>query len=194
MKYITVFIATILLNFLSVNTNAQRIKTKSGDLSVLKNETAINIEFAYDNMSVGKYDNESEYLEKKKAEYNSKEPGRGDRWVKNWVADRKSSFEPKFIDLFERNSGMTTKSDAKYSLIFHTTSTEPGYYIYISKKNAEIDAEVTIVETANRSKVIAVITISNAPGRTFSGEDWATGDRIAESYAVSGKRLGKYIK
>jgi len=194
MKVITAFSASIALLFLSFTANSQRIKTTEGDLSVLKNESAINVEFTYDNMSVGKYDKESEYLEKKKAEYNSKEPGRGDRWVKNWVADRKANFEPKFIELFEKTSGMTVKSDAKYTLIFHTTSTEPGYYIYISKKNAEIDAEVTIVETADRSKKIAVITVNNAPGRTFSGEDWATGDRISESYAVSGKKLGKYIK
>ncbi len=194
MKFIAVLLASSAIILLPVATNAQRIKTTDGDLSVLKNETSINIEFTYDNMSVGKYNKESEYLEKKKSEYNSKEPGRGDRWVKNWVADRKANFEPKFIELFEKTSGMTVKSDAKYTLIFHTTSTEPGYYIYVSKKNAEIDAEVTIVETVDRSKKVAVITVNNAPGRTFSGEDWATGDRISESYAVAGKKLGKYIK
>jgi hypothetical protein len=194
MKVITGFLALLAFLFLSIPSNAQRIKTTEGDLAVLKNETSINVEFTYDNMSVGKYDKESEYLEKKQAEYNSKEAGRGDRWVKNWVSDRKNSFEPKFIDLFEKSGSMTVKADAKYTLIFHTISTEPGYYIYVSKKNAEIDAEVTIVETADRSKKIAVISVSNAPGRTFSGEDWATGDRIAESYAVSGKKLAKYIK
>jgi hypothetical protein len=182
------------LLFFSMNTNAQRIKTIDGDISVLKNETAINVEFTYDNMSVGKYDNEDEYIEKKKAEYNSKEPGRGDSWAKSWKSDRKRDFEPKFVELFEKNSGMTVKPAAKYTLIFHTTSTEPGYNIYVSKKNAEIDAEVTVVETADRSKKIAVISISNAPGRTFSGNDYATGDRIAECYAVSGKKLAKFIK
>lgn len=69
-------------------------------------------------MSVGKYDKESEYIEKKKAEYNSKEPGRGDSWEKNWVRDRKANFEPKFIELFEKSSGMTVSADAKYTLIF----------------------------------------------------------------------------
>lgn len=194
MKLSMKFFPILALVCFSFHTQAQRIKTTEGDLDALKNESSINIEFTYDNMSVGKYDKESEYLDKKKAEYNSKEPGRGDSWARNWIADRKASFEPKFIDLFERNSGMTVKPDAKYTMIFHTTSTEPGYYIYISKKNAEIDAIATIVETADRSKKIAVITVNNAPGRTFSGNDWATGDRIAECYAVSGKRLGKHIK
>ena len=89
---------------------------------------------------------------------------------------------------------MNVKADAKYTIIFHTTTTEPGYNIYVTRKNAEIDAEVTIVETANRKKVIAVISVKNAPGRTFGGNDYATGDRIAECYAVAGKKLGKFIK
>jgi hypothetical protein len=195
MKLITKTIALFTLVLFATSTSfAQRIKTTEGDLAALKDETTINIEFTYDNMSVGKYDNEKDYIDKKKAEYNAKEPGRGDTWEKTWISDRKRDFEPKFIELFEKTSGMTVKATAKYTLIFHTTSTEPGYNIYISKKNAEIDAEVKIVETADRKKVIAVIDVKNAPGRTFSGNDYATGDRIAESYAVAGKKLGKFIK
>ena len=184
---------TALVSF-ALTANAQRIKTTEGDIAVLKSETTMNIEFTYTDMSVGKFEHESEYIEKKKAEYNAKEPGRGDSWAKNWIADRKMVFEPKFIDLFEKSTDMVVKATAKYTIIFHTTTTEPGYNIYISKKNAEIDAEATIVETANRSKIIAVISVKNAPGRTFSGNDFATGDRIAECYAVSGKKLGKFIK
>ena len=194
MKSLKKKIAIIALAFITLNVQAQRIKTVEGDLSVLKDEKSINIEFTYDNMSVGRFDKESEYIDKKKAEYNSKEPGVGDRWEKNWVGDRKSKFEPKFIELFEKSTGMTVSPDAKYTLIFHTTSTEPGYNVYVSRKNAEIDAEVTIVLTADRSKKIATITVSNAPGRTFSGYDYATGDRIVECYAVAGKKLGKHIK
>jgi hypothetical protein len=186
--------AFLALVFFSVTTNAQKIKTTEGDLSVLKSESAINIEFIYDGMTVGKYDNENDYLKAKTEEYNKKEPGRGDRWAKSWVSDRAARFQPKFIELFEETSKMTVKKDAKYTLIFKTTSTEPGYNIVVSRKNAEIDAEVTIVETANRSKKIATIKVTNAPGRQFSGYDYDTGERISEAYAVSGKKLGKYIK
>jgi hypothetical protein len=182
------------LLFFTLIANAQRFKVTEGNLSALKGETSYNIEFTYNDMSVGKFEHESDYIEKKKAEYNSKEPGRGDSWAKSWISDRKMVFEPKFIDLFEKTSDMTVKATAKYTIIFHTTTTEPGYNIYISKKNAEIDAEATIVETANRSKIIAVIAVKNAPGRTFSGNDFATGERIAECYAVAGKKLSKFIK
>jgi hypothetical protein len=194
MKLLNKGLGLFAMALFALSANAQRIKTTDGDLSVLKNETAINIEFVYDGQSVGKFDSEKEYIQKKTEEYNKKEPGRGDSWAKSWVADRASRFEPKFIELFQENSGMTVKKDAKYTMIFKTTSTEPGFNIVIKRKNAEIDAEVWIVETANRNKRIATLTVSNAPGRTFGGSDYDTGLRISESYAVAGKKLGKYIK
>ena len=82
----------------------------------------------------------------------------------------------------------------KYTLIFKTTYTEPGWNIYIKKKNAEIDGEAWVVETANRSNVICKMSVLNCPGRSFGGNDWDTGERIQESYAVAGKGLGKFIK
>jgi len=182
------------LLFTSLHSTAQKFKVTEGDIDVLKSETSINIEFTYNDMSVGKFEHEADYVAKKTAEYNTKEPGRGDTWAKDWVGARKTIFQPKFIDLFEKSTEMTIKPTAKYTLIFHTTSTEPGYNVYVSRKNAEIDAEATIVETTNRSKIIAIINVKNAPGRTFFGSDYDTSDRIAECYAVSGKKLGKFIK
>ena len=194
MKKLLKYAATSALLIIAFTANAQKFQITEGDIEFLKTETALNIEFTYNDMSVGKFENEADYVAKKKAEYNKKEEGRGDTWEKEWYADRKMVFQPKFIDLFEKSTDMIIKPTAKYTLIFHTTSTEPGYNVYVSRKNAEIDAVATIVETADRSKVIAVIKIKNAPGRTFSGNDYATGDRISECYAVAGKKLGKFIK
>src|SRR5688572_3658798 len=123
----------------SIITKAQKLKLTEGDLSAVKDETAMNFEFTYDNMSVGKFDNEKDYIQKKTDEYNKKEPGRGDAWAKSWVADRQARFEPKFIELFTKASDMSESKNAKYTLIFKTTSTEPGFNIYITRKNAKID-------------------------------------------------------
>jgi hypothetical protein len=189
-------IASLLLVFAvaCVSLNAQSIKLREGSLAPLKDEKSISVEFTYDNMAVGKFDKEQDYIDKKKEEYNKKEPGKGDSWSQAWVSDRKHEFEPNFIDLFEKHSEMlVSKKPTKYTMIFHTTFTEPGYNAYVTRKNAEIDAEVTIVETENRSNVIAVISIHKAPGRTFGGNDYATGDRIRECYADAGKYLGKFF-
>lgn len=182
---------------LSVSSFAQKINILEGDLAPLKSEKNINTEFTYENMSVGKFKTEAEYVAKKTEEYNKKEAGKGDRWAKDWVGDRTGNYDRKFNELFEKYSEIIVsgaKKGAKYTLIYKTYFTEPGYNIYISRKNAETDAEVWIVESANPSKVIAKLEVKNAKGRTFGGNDYASGERIAECYADAGKALGKFIK
>lgn len=184
----------IAILFFATHVNAQKVKLQSGSLDALKSESAINIQFQYDGMSVGKFKTEKEYLDKKTEEYNSKEPGKGDSWAVSWKSDRESRYEPRFIKEFTDQSNMKVDKNAKYTLIFKTTETEPGYNIVISRKNASIDGVATIVETANPSNVIATISVKNAPGRIFGGYDYDTGVRIQEAYATAGKKLGKYIK
>ncbi|MCG7859329.1 hypothetical protein MD537_20295, partial [Flavihumibacter sediminis] len=95
-----------------------------------------------------------------------------------------------------RESGIASGSApaAKYTMIVKTVSTEPGYNIGITRGNANIYLEVTIVETANRSKEVARIKVDKALGRTFGGFDFDTGLRIGEAYADAGKALGAYVK
>ncbi len=179
---------------LGLQTNAQKVKTTSGNDDILKSESSINIEFNYDNISVGKYKNEPEYIAAKTEEYNKKESGKGDSWAASWKNDRESRYQPKFIELFTLSSGMSVSKDAKYTMIVKTISIEPGWNIGISRKNAEIDLEVWIVETANKSSKLATFTISNVPGGTAFGYDFDTGLRISEAYAKAGKSLGKSLK
>ena len=90
MKILTGIFPILALAFSLLTADAQRIKSTSGNADILKNESSVNIEFVYDNMSVGKYDKEADYIKAKTDEYNKKEPGRGDSWAKSWVADRES--------------------------------------------------------------------------------------------------------
>ena len=194
MKILKHAIAVLAISLFSFHANAQKVKNTSGNEDILKTESTISIEFAYDNLSVGKYKNEQDYIKAKTDEYNKKEPGKGDSWAASWANDKSSRFEPKFIELFKINSGMMVSTEAKYTLIFKTISIEPGYNIGISRKNAEIDAEVWIVETANKTNKLATFTISNVPGGTAFGYDFDTGLRISEAYANAGKKLGKSLK
>ena len=192
-KIISVF-SVLVISIFFLQANAQKVKTISGNPEILKSESTVNIEFSYDNLSVGKYDNEKAYVAAKTEEYNKKEPGKGDTWAKSWATDKAGRYEPKFIELFTLTSGMMVNKDAKYTLIFKTTSIEPGYNIGISRKNAEIDAEIWIVETANRDNKAATFTLKNVPGGTAFGYDFDTGLRISEAFANSGKKMGKYLK
>lgn len=181
MKKIHVLALTLLLVLSATIVKAQKVKLESGNLKALASVSAINVEYDYSQMSVGKY---------------KKEEGRGEQWEQAWIADRSNRFQPQFEELFEKHSGKEIGAypEAKYTMIFKTTRTEPGYNIGISRKNAEIDAIVYIVETANRNKVIATFRVTKSPGRTFGGYDYDTGTRLQESYAAAGKALGNYIK
>lgn len=74
MKLLTNAVIFLGLVIACKSVNAQRIKINDGNLSVLKSEKTINVEFTYDNMKVGKFDKEDDYLSTKKEEYNKKEP------------------------------------------------------------------------------------------------------------------------
>ncbi len=190
-----IILGTLLFLGLYTVASSQRIKKIEGNPAEISGETKLNIVFTYDNMSVGKFDQEADYIKSKKAEYNKKESGKGDKWEESWIGDRKARFEPNFIDLFMKHTSFAVGNypEAKYTMMINTSRTEPGYNIYISKKNAEIDLEIKILETATK-RVVAEYVVKNAPGRTFGGYDYDTGLRIEESYATAGKHFGKELK
>ncbi|WP_341839235.1 hypothetical protein [Chitinophaga caseinilytica] len=176
---------------LAATAHAQRIRVTEGSLDVLKNEKDINIEFTYDNMKVGKFDKEADYVASRVKDLNKKEPGRGDTWAKAWVDDRKARFEPKFEELFTQVTDLKFTNKAKYTLIFNTSFTEPGFNVGVMRKNAYISGEFTLMESG---KVVAKGTLEKSPGRTFWDNDFDTGERISEAYEMAGKALGRYIR
>ncbi len=190
---ITLIAAALLISSTAI---AQKIKMKEGDLKSLKGVKKINMKYDYSGMTcTTKNIPEEEFIAKKKEEYNKKEAGKGDKWAESWIADREKRFAPHFKELFEKQSDIKLSEDGseQYTMIFKTTHTETGYNIGISRRDAFIDGEVTVVETARPDKVLALITIDNVPGRTGGGYDFDTGERLAEAYEKAGKSLGKYF-
>lgn len=193
----TIVAALLVLGVTAVQ--AQKIKVTNGDLSFLTGQATILLEYDYSEMAVGKFDKEEDYVNKKVAEYNEMEAGRGDKWAENWVADRDARFHPKFEELINNYTSKAncnfaqTNSDALYTLILKTTFTEPGFNIGVVRKDAMINVEVKFVETANPENILAKITITNVPGRTAMGNDYDTGLRISEAYAKCGKSLGAFL-
>lgn len=176
---------------------AQRVDLRSGDVDVLAGQKTVNVQYDYSEFGVGKFATEKEYLDKKSAEYNAKEAGKGDEWKKAWVADRQNKYEPKFEELF--NKGLEDKglkvsqgTDAKYTFIVHTTYLEPGYNVGVMRKNAYLNYKIDLVETAGK-KNMAEMVLTNIPGGQFGGFDFDSGTRISESYAKAGKVLAAFI-
>jgi hypothetical protein len=181
------------LSFTSITTQAQEVDLSKGDLSILRDEKTINIEFTYEKMSVGDFSKEADFIKKKKEEYNEKEAGSGDAWAIKWQEDKAMKYEPKFVLGFTNLSKMTISKDAKYTLIFNCKALEPGYNVGVSKKNAGIDGSVTIVETANRLKKLIVLSIERPGENKWRGAAFDAGSRIADAFYLSGQKLGKFI-
>lgn len=165
-----------------------------GSADALKGETTLNFEFGYEEVRVGKFADEKDYIEKKKTEYNKKEPGKGDKWEQDWKGDRPRRFEPKFIEGFSE-FGLTSKADSKYTLIFNTIFIEPGYNIGVSRKDAYISGVASLVLTSDKTKVVAKFTADNIYnyGNAVWGVDFDTGQRIEGVYKSAGSSVGKFI-
>ncbi|XZF15752.1 hypothetical protein ACTHGU_06420 [Chitinophagaceae bacterium MMS25-I14] len=175
---------------------AQKVKLEEGDLGALKGVKNLNVQYDYSNMTVTtKNIPEADFIKQRTEEYNQKEAGKGDKWAQSWVADRKGRFEGQYKEQFEKQSDFKIGNmpNEKYTMIVKTTHTELGFNIGITRRNAYIDAEVWIVETANPGHVVAKITLDNCPGRTFGGYDFDTGERLQEAYAMAGKAAAKFI-
>src|SRR5450755_946604 len=185
----------------------QKVKLEEGDLSPLKTEKTLAFAFTYDSMSMGSghghppgpghahgQQTEAEYVAKHTEDYNKKSPGKGDEWAKAWKDDRETLYEPAFTKEFEKYASLQPDPKSKYTLIFKTTNTEPGFNVGFMRHNAEISGVAWIVETANKSHVIAKISVTNSPGGSFFENDYATDERIAGAYSEAGRGLGYYIK
>ena len=191
-----IFTVTFLL-MLPALMYGQRMRLVSGDLGFLKGVKKVNVVYDYDNMSVGKFKDEEDYVNKKVKEYNDKEAGRGDNWKKSWEGDRESRFEPKFEELFNKymeKYGLEVGDyeDAEYTLILKTTHTEPGFNVGVARRPAHTNMEAVFVSSDN-SEPKAVVTLEGSPGGGAMGYDFDTGFRLQESYAKAGKELAKYI-
>jgi len=193
MKTIKFCLAFAAVLFSSIIGFAQEVDINKGDLSILKGETTINIEFTYEKMSVGDFSKEADYIKKRIEELNAKEPGSGDKWAIEWEEQKKSYFGDKFILGFTKQNKMTISKDAKYTLIFNTRALEPGYQVGISKRNAGVDGNVTLVETAKRDKKLAVLYVERAPETKWRGAAFDAKSRIGDAYFMDGQKVGKFL-
>lgn len=195
MKKIAILMVFVAFAFAA---QAQKIKLVSGDLTFLKDEKSINLQYNYDNVMVGDKQ-EADYIKKKVTEYNAKEAGKGDKWLENWKNDRKTRYEPKFEELFNKyleeinTKAKENDAEAKYTILIKTKMIEPGFNVGVMRRPAKIDVVVEISASGSPENKLAELTIYDIPGADVMGYDFDSGERISEAYAKLGKALAKYI-
>lgn len=181
--------------FISFSATAQKMKTISGNLQGLKDQTSYDIKFYYDSISVGRGVPEKDYVQAVSMRWDAKEKGKGDVFSKMWFDDRARLYEPTFIANFEKASKIKlTDPSAKYTLLLKTYYIEGGWDAGIEGSNAIIAGELWIVESADNSNVKAKISIRDSQGNNNHGGDFEMTNRIKSAYASAGKWLGIYLQ
>lgn len=189
------FLSFLMLCCMATLSFAQSIVMTSGTADFVKGEAVIKFTFSFSDMLVGKM-TESEYITKKQIEYNEKESGKGDEWVRRWTADRTERFEPKFVELFDKyllEKGVKAGEEgAHYVIEINTDFTEPGWNVGIMRQNASVDLSCK-VKKIDTGEHIATIRIRNASANNFLGVDFDSGYRIQECYGKAGRELAKFF-
>lgn len=181
--------------------SAQDMDIKSGDLSVLKGEKEVNVEFDYSKATLLKEKKtEAQYVADRQKELNEKARGNGDTWKKKWEGAKDGIWQPKFVELIntvltkEKKDVMFQEglSSAKYTLVVEVLWIYPGWDVSMMKQPAKVTTNLKIVETANKSKVVAEVSSENAPGDQW-GSQFSNETRIGEGFAKTGKSFAKLL-
>jgi hypothetical protein len=190
-------INTLLMGGILLIATAANAQKWNKEISFMKGQKDLNIQYSFDKMVVGNAGLEADYISSKKADYNKKEPGKGDKFEQSWKSAPANTYEPKFEELINKQlndigiSAAQNAKNAKYTLIVHTTFIEPGFNVGVMKKPAYCDFELSLVETANPSVVLSSAILKNIPGSQMGGFDFDASARIGESYGKAGKMTGK---
>lgn len=188
-------IASILLIVAAENASAQRRQLIHGSLNGLKQEKSYRISFTYDSMLIGMEIPEKQYLEDKRKAWEEREPGKGTEFVDQWYDARNKRYEPAFIKSFEKFSLLKLNdSNATYTMILKTFHTEAGWNIGVVAHAGEISGELWIVESADPTKIIAVISLFECIGTDTYGGDFDMTRRIQSAQASAGKWLGEFVR
>jgi hypothetical protein len=175
----------------------KKTKVGSGSLSFLKDWKDVKIEFSYDDMRVGKFPSETDYINKRVQEENDKEAGKGEEWKTKWNNSKSERYEPKFIELFNKyTEGKLTvdkSADASHVISVNTTFIEPGWNVGVMRSPSYTNLTITFYENSDPKKELAKISIEKSPGSDAMGFDFDAGYRISESYAKAGKAMAQYL-
>ena len=202
MKNTKQFMMAALIILFAFAVHAQKYTEGDKELTFLKGEKVINLEYNYDNLKVGKKP-EAEYKKEKIDDFNKKQPGKGERWAEKWVNNRAAVYEPMFEELlnkilFKAKTNVTAaknQTTAKYTLIVHTTMIEPGFNAVVMKVDPSCNFEFSWIENATK-KVMAKGEMNRVAGHVMFDNDWEfdPSNRIKECYAKAGKKIGKDLE
>lgn len=170
---------------------------KSGSVAFLKQERQVNVEYDDSGMKIGRNAKDAVPVEDFIARENQKQAGHGDIWKLEYNGERTLQYQPKFLQLLNKQFVADNKSiplefgafkDAKYTLILKMKVMMTGKPWPPFPYPPKITADAVFVETNNRTNSVALVSLVNVPGQGMWGPD------MSEAFAKAGKDLGILIR
>ncbi|WP_074410071.1 MULTISPECIES: hypothetical protein [Aquimarina] len=153
-------LSIILFIFCTIPALSQKIKTASGDISVLAGEKELSVTFGYDNMNVHGYPSEADFIKDKVQLREKHNPGSGEKFEGSWFADRDTVYAPLFIEnlnyAIPKKRKITisrNNPNAKYNLHIQTLWVYPGYNVGFSQPS-KIEVVLQLYEIASPEKIV----------------------------------------
>ena len=188
----------LLLALITISTfvMAQKMKIVFGNFDFLKGQKELNVDFDYSHMTFYKEKmTEDQYLAKREKEISAdKGAAEYEMWKKDWDYSKSTTFVDKFLASMNKNMDIkaAVNSNAKYTVVVETVWIYPGWFGGVMNQPSKVSTQLKFIEKSNPSNILLEITATNAPGDNFVGLP-NNNDRIAESYAKTGKTLAKMI-
>ena len=175
----------------------QKIKTASGDISVLAGEKELSVTFGYDNMKVHGYPSEADFIKDKVRIREEHNPGSGEKFNGSWFADRDTVYAPLFIEYLKyaipKKREITisrNNPNAKYNLHIQTLWVYPGYNVGFSQP-AKIEVVLQLYEIGKPEKIVWE---SKSPMRIEAkAASYKRELRIGAAYASLAKKMSWFL-
>lgn len=175
--------------------NAQKLKLISGDLSFLKGQTSVVVDFNYDHVLFYKENmNEKEYVSKRRTEIAAdKGAAEADKWEKDWNHSKNNTFPEKYKASWNKNSKLKIADTARYRMVVETVWIYPGWFAGVMTQPAKVSTKIHFVESSKPKTILATIDSKDAPGNSNFVGVANNNDRIAEGYAKTAKSVAGLV-
>ncbi|PJJ64826.1 hypothetical protein [Chryseobacterium geocarposphaerae] len=190
----------ILMAITTVVFAQNEINLQQGNFDFLKDQTEVNVQLKFENAVYQEKNlTEAQYIENRKLDITNK---KSEAVWKNWIYQWDRFKETEYLQYFfkginAKSKKVTFRNDvkAKYTLIIDAKWIYAGWYGgMIGSQEGKLTADLTFVETDNPSNVIMKLHAEKIQGKQMNKDfSWEYG-RIAATYEVLGKKLGKEIK
>ena len=174
-----------------------KLTVESGNLDILKDQTEVNVQRIYgEPLFQAENLTETDYLNKRHQETVAKKgEAAWKTWIDAWEQHVETIWTEKFVEGLNKSEKIkfSQNIETKYTLIIQPKWMYAGWQGFVTQPG-KLSADITIVETANPSNIVATIKADKIEGVGSKVDYRMEYGRISAAYEKTGKEFGKELK